>query len=243
MLLSVGDEASRKKAEELLGTLVNQNHSGAMRLQAEHFTTDAAAAMQGLRKAADFGDGAAMAKIGNLYASGKGVAQDHTEAVNWYRKAAEKNAPEGQFAYADCLREGRGVAKNEEESKKLFALAAAQKHAPALVRVGQMHLSHEPAEKQQAYQCFQQAAEKGHAEGQYELGVCYEKGIGVEKDLGNAVSWYRKSAQAGFADGQLAYGRCLLRGVGVSPSKGLANVWLKLAAKQGKSEAKKLLAE
>ena len=184
-----------------------------------------------------------MAQIGNQYARGKGVALDHTEAANWYRKATEKNSPKGQYEYAKCLKEGTGVTKNEEESKKLFELAAAQKYAPALVDIGKGHRSRNPAENEKAFECFRQAAEQNLAEGQYELGACYASGIGVAKDLTNAVSWFRKSAQAGNADAQLAYGRCLLRGEGVAPSKGLAQVWLKLAAKQGKSEAQKLLAE
>ncbi|MCD7798298.1 MAG: SEL1-like repeat protein, partial [Akkermansiaceae bacterium] len=37
-------------------------------------------------------------------------------------------------------------------------------------------------------------AEQGDAEAQYELGVCYFKGEGVEKDEKEAVRWYRKAA-------------------------------------------------
>ena len=31
----------------------------------------------------------------------------------------------------------------------------------------------------------------------YHLGVCYEKGVGVEKDTQEAVGWYRKAADLG----------------------------------------------
>jgi TPR repeat protein len=43
------------------------------------------------------------------------------------------------------------------------------------------------------------AAEQGHAEAQYELGLIYEFGHGVKKDIPQAVKWYRKAAEQGHA--------------------------------------------
>ena len=40
-------------------------------------------------------------------------------------------------------------------------------------------------------------AEQGNEQGQYELGKCYEEGFGVEKDMAEAVKWYRKAAAQG----------------------------------------------
>ena len=39
------------------------------------------------------------------------------------------------------------------------------------------------------------AAEQGNADAQYGLGCCYEEGHGVDKDLNEALKWYRKAAK------------------------------------------------
>jgi TPR repeat protein len=45
-------------------------------------------------------------------------------------------------------------------------------------------------------------ADLGSPKSQYNLGVFYENGIGVEKNKVRAVSWYRKAAQNGVAEAQ-----------------------------------------
>ena len=49
---------------------------------------------------------------------------------------------------------------------------------------------------------FQAASEQGHAYGQYNLGYCYENGVGVEKDEQKAIKLYRKSAEQGYIKAQ-----------------------------------------
>ena len=55
-----------------------------------------------------------------------------------------------------------------------------------------------------AVKCFRQAAEQGHAEAQYNLGVCYANGCGMPKDLQQAIYWYTKAAEQGNEDAQKA---------------------------------------
>ena len=50
------------------------------------------------------------------------------------------------------------------------------------------------------FESYRKAAEQGDAEAQYNLGVCYENGIGVEKDLFEAVRYYRMAAKQGYKD-------------------------------------------
>ena len=39
---------------------------------------------------------------------------------------------------------------------------------------------------------------------QYNLGLCYEEGEGVNKDLNKAIMWYSKAAQQGYKDAKKA---------------------------------------
>lgn len=54
-----------------------------------------------------------------------------------------------------------------------------------------------------AFQLFCQAA-KESAKDEFWLGLCYEKGIGTEKDIKEASIWYQKAAEHGFNYGEQA---------------------------------------
>jgi TPR repeat protein len=57
---------------------------------------------------------------------------------------------------------------------------------------------------------LKKAAELGSAEAQYNLGYCYQAGIGTERDLTKSIEWYSKSAEQGWNDAlyamMMAYG-------------------------------------
>ena len=55
------------------------------------------------RQAADAGDGFAQARMGRLYAGGRGVPRDLAEAAKWYRQAIEKIRPEADNGNADSM--------------------------------------------------------------------------------------------------------------------------------------------
>ena len=44
---------------------------------------------------------------------------------------------------------------------------------------------------------FRRAAEQGHAEAQYSLGVMYNDGTGVVQDKEQAAEWFRKASAQG----------------------------------------------
>ena len=58
-------------------------------------------------------------------------------------------------------------------------------------------------------------AEAGNAVSQYNLGLCYANGNGVEVDLAEAVRWLRKAAERGNVLAQCNLGWCYAEGVGV----------------------------
>ena len=49
-------------------------------------------------------------------------------------------------------------------------------------------------------QWYRQAADQGDAAAQFQMGVAYEYGRGVEKSDEGAVQWYRQAADQGDAD-------------------------------------------
>ena len=80
---------------------------------------------------------------------------------------------------------------------------------------------------------YSKAAGQGHADAQYNLGLCYRNGRGVQKDDADAVKWYRKAAEQGQADAQNNLGVCYQDGTGVTQSMAEAIQWYTKAAEQG----------
>lgn len=87
------------------------------------------------------------------------------------------------------------------------------------------------------------AAQKGDAESQVWLGLMYEYGWGVDKDLSEAVNWYRKSADQGDGYGQYNLGTMYEYGQGVEKDLSEAMNWYRKSADQGNENAKKRLTE
>jgi TPR repeat protein len=80
-------------------------------------------------------------------------------------------------------------------------------------------------------------AQLGDVEAQYNLGVLYDEGAGIEQDLAAAASWYRKAAEQGFVDAQANLGMLYYNGLGVPRDLAEAARWFARAAEQGDAES------
>ena len=77
-------------------------------------------------------------------------------------------------------------------------------------------------------------AVRGDADAQSELGGRYEAGReGVERDYGEAVTWYRRAAEQGHAAAQAFLGFLYSRGRGVGQDDAEAVRWYRRSAEQG----------
>ncbi|RIA89585.1 hypothetical protein C1645_771983, partial [Glomus cerebriforme] len=52
--------------------------------------------------------------------------------------------------------------------------------------------------KQKAVELYKKAANLGSKVAQYNLGIMYEKGDVIEKDINQAIYWYEQSAKQGY---------------------------------------------
>ena len=74
-----------------------------------------------------------------MYEYGKGVVQDHKEAVTWYGLAAAQGYAEAQYKLGVMYERGQGVPQDYKEAVKWYRLAAAQRHALAQWWLGLMY--------------------------------------------------------------------------------------------------------
>ncbi|MGZ9275331.1 MAG: tetratricopeptide repeat protein, partial [Nitrospira sp.] len=79
----------------------------------------------------------------------------------------------------------------------------------------------------------QRAAEHGHTEAQFELGVAMLKGDGMLQDFQAALKWLSRAAEGGNAQARYSLGVLYKNGTGIPPDNVKAYIWFNLAAAQG----------
>jgi TPR repeat protein len=76
-------------------------------------------------------------------------------------------------------------------------------------------------------------AQQGDANAQLQVGLRYDWGEGVGKDVNQAATWYQKSAVQGLANAQFLLGDCYAKGEGVAKNDTQSVSWYRKAAEQG----------
>lgn len=118
---------------------------------------------------AENGDYNAQCYLGHLYLSGKGGEQDFEKARYWYQRVIDQEGADAKIvAHAHLV---LGVLFNSGKGGKTC-------HKTAL-------------------RCFETAAKQGYTDAHINLGLMYAKGIGVAKDLQQALYWWRLAEEKG----------------------------------------------
>ena len=98
------------------------------------------------------------------------------------------------------------------------------------------------AMSQSLYQQYIKAAKAGDAKAQVQVGIAYEKGEGVPKDMSQAVYWFEKAAEQGDVSEQGHVAYYYYNGIGVQKDLVKAAYWWRKAAEQGSAEGQHDLA-
>ena len=155
---------------------------------------------------------------------------DYIEAVEWYRKAAERNHAKAQCFLGHCYASGWGVTEDEVEAVKWFQKSAESGYADSQRWLGDFY--EHTQDYLSAFKWYRKGAEQGDFSCQQMLGDFYYDGKGVPKDNIEAANWYRKAAEQGLVTAQssLAWLNC--------DSNKIEHVkWLRKAAEQGDEKA------
>jgi len=101
--------------------------------------------------------------------------------------------------------------------------------------------AHARGDYAKALRLIRSLANDGDASAQFNLGLMYTTGQGVQQDNAAAALWFRKAAEQGYAPAQSNLGTLLLYGRGVAQDDNEAVVWFRRAADQGDAVAEFLL--
>ena len=169
--------------------------------------------------------------LGLYFMNGTALPRDPEKAFTLFKAAAERGESNAAHNVGRCYFDGDGVEKNYVEAKNWFSKA------------------YDLGDKSdKVVNLYWRAnsfinAEKGDAEAQWRVGNFYKYGEYVEKDLVEAVKWYRKSAEQGDATGQNYLGDCYWFGDGVERDYAEAAKWYRKSAEQGDATGQKNLGD
>ncbi len=126
---------------------------------------------------AEAGNAEAQNDLGIMYAEGKGVPLDFTEAVRWIRRAAEQGFGAAQFNLGVKHYRGRGVPQSYGEAAKWFRKAAGQGVVQAQQSLGVMYGMGRGVEKDdvRAYMWSELAASGGDVKAKAVRGILAER--------------------------------------------------------------------
>ncbi|SPE55818.1 Sel1 repeat protein (fragment) [Verrucomicrobia bacterium] len=181
----------RKAADR--GNTFAQNDLGAFYARGLGVEQDFQEAAKWYRKAAENGDALAQFTLGTIYSQGRGVPKDPQESIKWYRKSARHKQADAMLALGDIYLRDHGVAIDCPEAVRWFRKALKQGRVDALNSLGALYEAGArgvPQNVRKAFACYHQAAEKGNAKGQMNLGRMYLEGVGVEADFAQAYKWF-----------------------------------------------------
>ena len=175
-------------------------------------------AMEWYKRAAEAGNAVAAFNVGVLYDAGLAVVKDPGQAATWYAFAAKRDFPRAAYNLAMLYESGTGVRRDKARAMALYrqaaslGVSAARDHLAALgqkvavaphretvdpmqdfAKAQQMITSRSPQDVAHAATVLRASADRHNALAEYDLGYCYEHGLGLPRDLPQAIAWYRRA--------------------------------------------------
>lgn len=170
-----------------------------------------------LRTCAEQGNPQCQQELGSRYFTGTDIDFNDSLAFKWFLLAAEQGLPVAEYQVGQYYRHGWGVQQNDSLATIWYSRSSEQGYAPAWAAlhpdtmelinddktsdpIGQVGLN---TNKREAVNGYRILAEQNHPIAQYNLGVCYATGRGVQKNIDSALVWMKRAAEMGQVEAQL----------------------------------------
>lgn len=166
-----------------------------------------APAMPLLNAAGEAGHPDACSLLGALHEDGRGVSKDLQQAMQWYRRAAEKGDAVAMAALARLLPAG------DPQAAEMLRRAATAGNADAQYALGlELAKKGEGALFVESHLLFSKAATQGHLGAQVALALQFLDGKATKVDRKAAQEWLEKAARAKDPVANFLLGRLFLQG-------------------------------
>jgi TPR repeat protein len=202
---------------------------------------DAANGLRLLRSSATNGFVPAMLNLGSLFRRGEYVQRNDSEALHWFREAADKNDPEGWTQLGACYHRGSGTPKDFTKAIECYKQAAALTNYEAMKSLGYLLMNGLGAEKDigTAKMWFERSAKEGNnRRAMYDLGVVLSQTGSDNASIREAFEWNEHSAALGDPLAAFKMYDFYSNGRGgIETNMEVAHFWLLKAAALGSTQA------
>lgn len=178
----------------------------------------------------------AMFELGRAYAAN----QQMPDAIAAWRKASDKGSTSAMVELGVLYGTGTGVAKDEEQARKLFQRAADAGNPRGASNLAALGSASKPADPAHTRELLAKAAETS-AEAQYQLGLMLAVGTGGPKDDVGARELFEKAAAQNHPGALVQMGAFAEAGRGGPKDQAAAKSYYERAAALGEEDAKKAL--
>lgn len=224
-----------------------------------------------LRELASAGDRLAEFAMGERFGSGRNVTKDPEQALEWYRKSAEKGLAKAQYYVGIYYLRGDGIKQDLIEAEKWLKKAVEQQYPGAAYQLGMcldqqgrydeaiswFEKSYSAGESKaaknigllfvkkkeykEALPWLEKAAASGDPGAHFSIGMIYYSGFLNVKDYIKAKEHFEQAARHDIADAQFMLGVLYKYGQGVDVNLSQADTWFSLAVRNNYPEAVKEL--
>ena len=178
----------------------------------------------------------AMFELGRAYAANNQIP----DAVAAWRKAADKGSSAAMVELGVIYGTGVGVARDEEQARKLFQRAAEAGNPRGVSNLAALGGGAASSDPVRSRELLAKAAET-NAEAQYQLGMMLAEGTGGAKDDVGARALFEKAAAQNHPGALDMMGQFAQEGRGGPKDKDAAKAYYERAAALGDEDAKKAL--
>jgi uncharacterized protein len=242
-----GDARYMENLEQaaLQGDVYSQFKLGQIYFDGEGIDRNDGEAAQWFLKAAQQDHAEAQYILGTMYEKGTGLERNEEEAFRWFSKAAAKGhgralviLDSGKWSAYMPMRVDGGEPLPHKVPKEIVGKMTEE---PVVVRESPVSLpvGHETHISQ--VDKYLAKAEHGDVDAQYNLGIMYYHGEGVEKDLDQAILWFQMAAEQDDADAQYNLGLMYGKGEGTKKDPKKSIEWFKKASNKGHEGAREIL--
>lgn len=147
---------------------------------------------------------------GTVYWFGLGRHKDYVRACDLFEKSASQNYKEAQYNLGNCYRLGKGRANDLDRALYWYKKSADNGYISAKIAFLAVVIT-EIKDKTRYYKKVHEyingLLNSNNAIAQFQIGLAYFYGVGVEKNVKIAIDYYEKSAKLGnpIAQGLLSY--------------------------------------
>ncbi|HEY3928159.1 MAG TPA: tetratricopeptide repeat protein [Candidatus Koribacter sp.] len=175
-----------------------------------------------------------------LYGRVLNVAERYADAAVEYAAADQAGYGLGSFGLGMLYQDGAsGVPQDLGQAQRLFFRAGNAGIADAFTSGAELYLDENPPEYEKSIPWLEHAVQGGSADGFDELGLLYEMGYGMNKDVDKAFNLFNEAAKRGSVEGSYRLGLTYFYGLGVSSDRSAACQWFIRSAAGGYPEAER----